>query len=85
MSIKRLDPLIKNFKIKNMNIENSFAKIIDGKKVIFKKTEYKIDDHGYSEEFAMGGYTDDVLTHTAIGSYTKAGEEFEELSNIEKL
>ena len=68
-----------------MNIENSFAKIIDGKKVIFKKTEYKMEDYEHSEEFAMGGYTDDILTHTAIGSYTKAGEEFEELSSIEEL
>ncbi len=56
---------------------------INGKQVEFEPVE-QIDNHGHSREWAMDGYTDGVLTHTATGSYTFT-EEFEEIDNIEKI
>lgn len=56
---------------------------IEGKEVIFEAVEM-VDKHGHSNEWAMDGYTGDVLTHTASGSYTYFGG-FEDLTDIEKI
>lgn len=64
--------------------QSSVTMEIDGTEVHFEQA-FKGEFIERSQEWMMDGYTDGVITHTAIASFELGSDDFEEIKDIEKL
>jgi len=60
------------------------TEIINGQDVIFESVG-QAERIEHSTTYFMYGYTEDKLTHTAIGSFSIGSDDFENISYIEAV